>query len=152
MWNLVNGSSVSSKNRGQPMRSTQSPTRSQSLASSLYTRRIFFTIAAASGQRGGLFGMPAATSLWNMGLERAFEFLPPTQMASLLCSGSLICIGGQGGEQAPQQMHFFSSTSSEGLQFTIARRIAATGQRATTLGPSPILATRSWLILGGLVC
>src|SRR3990170_2672668 len=105
-----------------------------------------------SGQRGGLFGMPAATSLWNIGLERALEFLPPTQMASLECSGSLICIGGQGGKQAPQQTHFFSSISSEGLPFTIAGRIAATGQRATTEGRSQMLATRSWLIFGGLVC
>jgi hypothetical protein len=83
---------------------------------------------------------------------RALEFLPPTQIASLECSGSLICIGGQGGKQAPQQMHFFSSTSSEGLPFTSAGRIAATGQRATTAGRSQTLATRSWLIFGGLVC
>src|SRR4030042_4593325 len=61
-------------------------------------------------------------------------------------------MGGQGGKQAPQQMHFFSSTSSDGLPFTIAGRMAATGQRATTDGRSHTLATRSWLILGGLVC
>src|SRR4030066_208906 len=115
MWYLVNGNPVSSKKRGQPMRSTQSPTRSQSLASSLYTRRIFFTIAPASVQRGGLLGMPAATSLWNMGLERALEFLPPTQMASLEWSASLICIGGQGGKEAPEQVHFFFSPSRDGL-------------------------------------
>src|SRR5574339_675675 len=113
---------------------------------------IFFTTAATSGQRGALFGRPEATSLWKVGLERAFEFLPPTQIAILECSGSLICIGGQGGKQAPQQMHFFSSTSSEGLPFTIAGRIAATGQRATTDGRSQTFATRSWLIFGGLVC
>src|SRR3972149_11199049 len=107
IWNLVNGSPVSSKNRGQPMRSTQSPTRSQSRASFLYVARIFFTIAATSGQRGGLLGMPAATSLWNMGLERALEFLPPTPMASLEWAASLICIGGQGGEDGPQPRHFF---------------------------------------------
>ena len=83
---------------------------------------------------------------------RALEFLPPTQIASFECSGSLICIGGQGGKQAPQQTHFFSSTSSEGLPFTMAGRIAATGQRATTDGRSQTLATRSWLIFGGLVC
>src|SRR3990167_7546574 len=110
------------------------------------------TTALTSGQRGALLGRPEATIFMKVGLPRALEFLPPTQMASLLCSGSLICIGGQGGEQAPQQMHFFSSTSSDGLPFTIAGRIAATGQRATTLGRSQILATRSWLILGGLVC
>src|SRR3989338_5110413 len=108
-------------------------------------------MAPASGQRGGLFGIPAATSLWNIGFERAFEFLPPTQMASLECSGSLICIGGQGGKHAPQQMHFFSSTSSDGLPLTMAGRIAATGQRATTEGRSHTLATRSRLIWGGLV-
>src|SRR3990167_7594379 len=113
---------------------------------------MFLTITETSGQRGGLFGMPAAKSLWNMGLERALEFLPPTQMASLECTGSLICIGGQGGKQAPQQMHFFSSTSSEGWPLTMARRMAATGQRATTAGRSQALAARSWLILGGLVC
>jgi hypothetical protein len=55
------------------------------------------TMAVASGQRGGLFGMPAATSFWKVGLPRALEWLPPTQMASLECSASLICIGGQGG-------------------------------------------------------
>ena len=49
-------------------------------------------------------------------------------------------------------MHFFSSTSSEGLPFTSAGRMAATGQRATTVGRSQTLATRSWLIFGGLVC
>ena len=49
-------------------------------------------------------------------------------------------------------MHFFSSISSEGLPLTSAGRIAATGQRATTAGRSHTLATRSWLILGGLVC
>ena len=38
-----------------------------------------------------------ATSVWKVGLERAFEFLPPTQIAIVECSGSLICIGGQGG-------------------------------------------------------
>ena len=79
----------------------------------------------------------------KVGLLRAFEFLPPTQIESLLNSGSLICIGGQGGKQAPQHMHFFSSTSSEGLPLTIAGRIAATGQRATTVGRSQTLATRS---------
>src|SRR4030066_49749 len=114
--------------------------------------RIFLTTSPTSGQRGALFGRPAATSLWKVGLERAFEFLPPTQIAILECSGSLICIGGQGGKQAPQQMHFFSSTSSEGLPFTRAGRIAATGQRATTEGRSHTLATRSWLIFGGLGC
>src|SRR3989344_3902187 len=125
------------------MRSAHSPVPSQSCASSLYPRRIFLTAAPASGQRGGLFGIPAATSLWNIGLERALEFLPPTQMASLECSGSLICMGGQGGKQAPQQMHFFSSTSSDGLPLTIAGRIAATGQRATTEGRSHTFATRA---------
>ena len=79
------------------MRSIQSLIRSQSLASSLYAARILLTIAVASGQRGGLFGIPAATSFWNDGLLRAFEWLPPTQMASFECSGSLICIGGHGG-------------------------------------------------------
>ena len=49
-------------------------------------------------------------------------------------------------------MHFFSSTSSDGLPLTSAGRIAATGQRATTAGRSQTLATRSWLIFGGLVC
>ena len=49
------------------------------------------------GQRGGLFGKPATTSFWKEGLERALEFLPPIQIASLECSGSLICMGGQGG-------------------------------------------------------
>jgi hypothetical protein len=49
-------------------------------------------------------------------------------------------------------MHFFSSTSSEGLPLTSAGRIAATGQRATTAGRSQTLATRSWLIFGGFVC
>src|SRR3990172_4824400 len=104
---------------------------------------MFFTTAAAAGQRGGLLGKPAATSFWNIGLERALEFFPPTQMASLECSGSLICIGGPGRYKGPQQMHFFSSTSSEGLPFTIAGRIAATGQRATTEGRSHTFATRS---------
>jgi hypothetical protein len=33
--------------------------------------------------------------------------------------------------QAPQQIHFFSSTSNVGLPLTIAGRIAATGQLAT---------------------
>src|SRR5512143_3058513 len=113
---------------------------------------MFLTTAATSGQRGALFGRPAATSLWNIGLERALECLPPTQIASLECSGSLICIGGQGGKQAPQQTHFFSSTSSDGLPLTMAGRIAATGQRATTVGRSQTLATMSWLIFGGLVC
>src|SRR4030066_148928 len=61
-------------------------------------------------------------------------------------------MGGQGGKQAPQQMHFLSSISSDGLPFTIAGRMAATGQRATTDGRSHTFATRSWLILGGLVC
>src|SRR3989339_1970110 len=111
-----------------------------------------FTMVLTSGQRGGLFGIPEATSLWNVGRERALEFLPPTQIANFECSGSLICIGGHGGKQAPQQMHFFSSTSSEGLPFTSAGRIAATGQRATTDGRSHTLATKSWLIFGGLVC
>jgi hypothetical protein len=49
-------------------------------------------------------------------------------------------------------MHFFSSTSSDGLPLTSAGRMAATGQRATTVGRSQTLATRSWLIFGGLVC
>ena len=49
-------------------------------------------------------------------------------------------------------MHFFSSTSSEGLPLTSAGRIAATGQRATTAGRSQTLATSAWLIFGGLVC
>src|SRR5512133_3965063 len=109
-------------------------------------------MADTSGQRGGLFGRPDATIFMKVGLPRALEFLPPTQIASLLCSGSLICIGGQGGKQAPQHMHLDSSISSEGRPLTMAGRIAATGQRATTVGRSHILATRSWLILGGLVC
>ncbi|MDT4850572.1 hypothetical protein FQZ97_847250 [compost metagenome] len=96
--------------------------------------------------------MPEATIFMKVGLPRALEFFPATQMANLECSGSLICIGGQGGKQAPQQMHFFSSTSSDGLPLTRAGRMAATGQRATTAGRSQALATRSWLILGGLVC
>src|SRR5512141_2877019 len=91
---LVNGRSVFSKKRGQPMRSTQSESRSHGRASSLYVARIFFTIADTSGQRGGLFGIPAATIFMNVGLARAFEFLPPTQIASFVYSGSLICIGG----------------------------------------------------------
>jgi hypothetical protein len=91
----------------------------------------------------GLFGSPAATNFWNEGLERAFECLPPIQIAILECSGSLICIGGHGGKQAPQQIHFFSSTSNVGLPLTIAGRIAATGQRATTVGRSQTLATKS---------
>ena len=37
------------------------------------------------------------------------------------------------------------------MPFTIAGRIAATGQRATTAGRSQTFATRSWLIFGGLV-
>jgi hypothetical protein len=49
-------------------------------------------------------------------------------------------------------MHLVSSISSEGLPLTMAGRMAATGQRATTVGRSHMLATRSWLILGGLVC
>ena len=49
-------------------------------------------------------------------------------------------------------MHLDSSISSEGLPLTMAGRIAATGQRATTLGRSQTLATSAWLILGGLVC
>src|SRR3990167_3859778 len=110
------------------------------------------TTALTSGQRGALLGRPEATIFMKVGLPRALEFLPPTQIASLECSGSLICMGGQGGKHAPQQMHFFSSTSSDGLPLTMAGRIAATGQRATTEGRSHTLATRSWLILGGLVC
>src|SRR5512139_3358975 len=102
---------------------------------------MFLTVAATSGQRGALLGRPAATSLWNIGLLRALECLPPTQIASLEYSGSLICIGGQGGKQAPQHTHVFSSTSREGLPFTMAGRIAATGQRATTAGRSHTLAT-----------
>src|SRR6056297_14585 len=113
---------------------------------------MFLTIAVASGQRGGLLGMPAATSFWKLGLLRALEWLPPTQIASLVCSASLICMGGHGGKQAPQQMHFFSSTSREGLPLTMAGRMAATGHRATTEGRSQTFATRSWLIFGGLVC
>ena len=93
-----------------------------------------------------------ATIFMNCGLLRALEFLPPTQIASFECSGWLMAIGGQGGKQAPQQTHFFSSTSSEGLPFTMAGRMAATGQRATTAGRSQMLATRSWLMRGGLVC
>ena len=54
-------------------------------------------MADTSGQRGGLFGRPEATIFMKVGLPRALEFLPPTQIASLECSGSLICIGGQGG-------------------------------------------------------
>ena len=54
-------------------------------------------MAETSGQRGGLLGRPEATIFMKVGLPRALEFLPPTQIASLLCSGSLICIGGQGG-------------------------------------------------------
>ena len=100
-------------------------------------------MAVASGQRGGLLGMPEATSFWKVGLPRALEWLPPTQMDSLVWIGSLICMGGQGGKQAPQQMHFFSSTSREGLPLTMAGRMAATGQRATTEGRSQTPATRS---------
>src|SRR5512140_2964893 len=94
---LVKGRSHFSKKRGQPMRSTQSDSRSQERASSLYVYRIFLTIADTSGQRGGLFGIPEATIFMKVGLPRAFEFLPPTQIANFECSGSLICIGGQGG-------------------------------------------------------
>ena len=54
-------------------------------------------IAATSGQRGGLLGRPEATIFMNVGFARAFEFLPPTQIASFENSGSLICIGGHGG-------------------------------------------------------
>ena len=49
-------------------------------------------------------------------------------------------------------MHLDSSISSEGRPLTMAGRMAATGHRATTVGRSHMLATRSWLILGGLVC
>src|SRR5574340_1419203 len=139
MWYLVNGKPVFSKKRGQPIRSTQSDRRSQGLASALYTRRMFFTTAPTSGQRGALFGRPEATSLWKVGRIRALEFLPPTQIAILENSGSLICIGGQGGKQAPQHTHLASSTSREGLPGTRAGRIAATGQRATTVGRSQTL-------------
>jgi len=31
------------------------------------------TMAVASGQRGGLFGIPEATSFWKLGLLRALE-------------------------------------------------------------------------------
>jgi dissimilatory sulfite reductase (desulfoviridin) alpha/beta subunit len=58
--------------------------------------KIFLTTAPTSGHLGGLFGSPAATNFWNEGLERAFECLPPIQIAILECSGSLICIGGHG--------------------------------------------------------
>src|SRR5512140_1969339 len=94
---LVNGRSVFSKKRGQPMRSTQSARRSHGRASALYTVRMRLTTSETSGQRGGLLGSPEATIFMKVGLPRALEFLPPTQMANLECSGSLICIGGHGG-------------------------------------------------------
>src|SRR3989338_2605497 len=113
---------------------------------------MFFTASLTSGHLGGLLGKPEAAIFMKVGLPRALAFFPPTQIASLEFSGSLICIGGQGGKHAPQHMHFDSSISKEGLPFTIAGRIAATGQRATTVGRSHTLATRSWLMTGGLVC
>ena len=73
MWYFVNGNSVSSKNLGQPIQSIQSFILSQSLASSLYALRMRLTIAVASGHRGGLFGIPAATSFWKVGLLLALE-------------------------------------------------------------------------------
>src|SRR5690606_4883560 len=94
---LVNGSPVFSKKRGQPMRSIQSAIRSHGRASSLYVYRILRTTSPTSGQRGGLLGSPLATIFMNVGLPRAFEFFPPTQIASFECSGWLICIGGHGG-------------------------------------------------------
>ena len=100
-------------------------------------------MAVASGHLGGLLGIPAATNFWKVGLLLALEWLPPTQIANLLCSGSFICIGGHGGKQAPQQIHFFSSTSNEAFPLTIAGLIAATGHLATTEGLSHTLETRS---------
>ena len=33
---------------------------------------------------GGLLGIPAATNFWKVGLERALEWLPPTQIAKVV--------------------------------------------------------------------
>ena len=139
----MNGSSVNSKNLGQPILSIQSFILSQSLASSLYADKILFTIAVASGHLGGLLGIPAATSFWNDGLLLAFEWFPPTHIASLLCSGSLFCCGGLGGKHAPQLIHFYSSTSIDGFPLTIGGLFAATGHLATTDGRSHTFDTRS---------
>src|SRR3974377_1518766 len=97
------------------MRSIHSPSRSQSFALSLYAERILRTTSSTSGQRGGLFGRFATTSLWNVGFERAFECLPPTQTAILVESAPLICIGGQGGGEGPQPTHLVSSAPRHGL-------------------------------------
>jgi len=93
---LVKGRSHFSKKRGQPMRSIQSDTRSHERASScsvedlLHHRRHL-------GPARRLFGRPLATIFMKTGLPRAFEFLAADPDRSLVCSGSLICIGGQGG-------------------------------------------------------
>ena len=58
---------------------------------------ILRTMSATSGQCGGLLGRLATASLWNVGLVRALECLPPTQIAIRVSSLPLICIGGQGG-------------------------------------------------------
>ena len=59
---------------------------------------------------------------------------------------------GHAPKQAPQTIHFSSSTINERLLLTIVGRIAATGQRATALGSSQSVDNLAWSIRGGLVC
>ena len=66
------------------------------------------------------------------------EAFPPTQMASVSVWASRISKFGHCPWQAPQYMHFSSTTSNVGLPFMNAGRMAATGQMATTLGCSQI--------------
>ena len=59
---------------------------------------------------------------------------------------------GHAPKQAPQTMHFSSSTINERLLLTIVGRIAATGQRATAFGSSQSVESFAWSMRGGRVC
>jgi hypothetical protein len=81
---------VNSKNLGQPIRSIHSPILSYLRALAAQTSTKLRTASVTSGHLGGLFGIQGIANFENIGLLRAFDTLPPTQIDIPSFSASLI--------------------------------------------------------------